>query len=111
GTEAFTAENEPLLRSARVEVVVSSEKELGSLGLFQTNETALAVAKIKANVLPVLHHDEMILMLDDIRDPGNLGTIIRTADWYGIKNIIASPETADFYNPKVVNATMGSFCR
>ncbi|MFN7330850.1 MAG: RNA methyltransferase [Bacteroidota bacterium] len=55
--------------------------------------------------------DEFALLLDDIRDPGNLGTIIRTADWYGVKKIIASEETADFYNPKVVHATMGSFCR
>ena len=51
------------------------------------------------------------LVLDDIRDPGNLGTIIRTADWYGINKIIASSETADFYNPKVISATMGSFTR
>jgi TrmH family RNA methyltransferase len=49
--------------------------------------------------------------LDDIRDPGNLGTIIRTADWYGIGKVVASPETADFYNPKVISATMGSFTR
>jgi TrmH family RNA methyltransferase len=50
-------------------------------------------------------------VLDDIRDPGNLGTMIRTADWYGVKHIIASEESADFYNPKVLSATMGSFCR
>jgi TrmH family RNA methyltransferase len=49
--------------------------------------------------------------LDDIRDPGNLGTIIRTADWYGIKHILASEETVDFYNPKVINSTKGSFTR
>jgi TrmH family RNA methyltransferase len=55
--------------------------------------------------------DEFALVLDDIRDPGNLGTIIRTADWFGIHKIIASEETADFYNPKVIHATMGSFCR
>jgi TrmH family RNA methyltransferase len=55
--------------------------------------------------------NEFCLVLDDLRDPGNLGTIIRTADWYGIRNIIASEETADFYNPKTISATMGSFCR
>ena len=54
---------------------------------------------------------EFIIALDDIRDPGNLGTIIRTADWYGIHTIIASEETADFYNPKVISSTMGSFTR
>jgi TrmH family RNA methyltransferase len=52
-----------------------------------------------------------VLALDDIRDPGNLGTIIRTADWYGIHQIVASSETADFYNAKVISATMGSFTR
>lgn len=111
GTERFTADNQSVLRSSRAEVVVSSEKELDSLGLFQTNEAALAVAKMKGNTSPVLQGDEVVLVLDDIRDPGNLGTIIRTADWYGIKHIIASEDTADLYNPKVISATMGSFCR
>jgi len=111
GTEGFTADNESALRSSGAEVVVSSEKELGSLGLFQTNEAALAVAKMKHNALPVIKDNETLLVLDDIRDPGNLGTIIRTADWYGIKHIIASEDTADFYNPKVISSTMGSFCR
>jgi TrmH family RNA methyltransferase len=62
-------------------------------------------------VLPALAEHEIALILDDIRDPGNLGTIIRTADWYGIRHIIASEDTADVYNPKVISATMGSFCR
>jgi len=55
--------------------------------------------------------DEIILALDEIKDPGNLGTIIRIADWYGIKKIIASNDTVDFYNPKVISATKGSFTR
>jgi len=50
-------------------------------------------------------------MLDDIRDPGNLGTIIRTADWFGIQTIICSEETVDAFNPKVVQASMGSLAR
>jgi TrmH family RNA methyltransferase len=66
---------------------------------------------MKPNSHPVLHGDTFSLMLDDIRDPGNLGTIIRTADWYGIKNIIASEETADVYNGKVIQSSMGSFIR
>jgi TrmH family RNA methyltransferase len=51
------------------------------------------------------------LVLDDIQDPGNFGTIIRTADWFGIKNIICSGNTVELYNPKTVQATMGSLCR
>lgn len=88
-----------------------SAKELGALGGFQTNDSALAVARMKANTAPDLSQEGFALVLDDIRDPGNLGTIIRIADWYGIHQIIASEETADCYNPKVVSATMGSFAR
>ena len=54
-------------------------------------------------------HNQWTLMLDDIQDPGNFGTIIRIADWFGIKNIICSNGTADLYNPKVIQSTMGSF--
>jgi TrmH family RNA methyltransferase len=87
------------------------KKELESLGLFQSNESMLAVARMKPNVPLKPLRGEFILALDDIRDPGNLGTIIRTSDWYGIHKIIASGETADFYNAKVISATMGSFTR
>ena len=55
--------------------------------------------------------DSAMLMLDEIKDPGNLGTIIRTADWFGISDIICSNECVDVYNPKVVQATMGSLAR
>jgi TrmH family RNA methyltransferase len=94
-----------------IEVIEVSEKELESLGEFQSNNGAVAVAKMKANEPLTIKADEFAVMLDDIRDPGNLGTIIRTADWYGINKIIASNETADFYNSKVITSTMGSFTR
>jgi RNA methyltransferase, TrmH family len=93
------------------EVVQVGEKELAGLSEFQTNDSALAVAKMKSNQAPSIPSHEFALVLDDIRDPGNLGTIIRTADWFGISRIVASEETADFYNPKVISATMGSFVR
>jgi TrmH family RNA methyltransferase len=96
---------------AKGEVIQVSENALESLGEFQTNRSALAVARIKPNEKIQTAPGEYALVLDDIRDPGNLGTIIRTADWYGITKIIVSPETADFYNPKVISATMGSFTR
>ena len=54
---------------------------------------------------------ELSLALDGVQDPGNLGTIIRLADWFGIKTIFCSQETADAYNPKVIQATMGSIAR
>ncbi len=61
-------------------------------------------------IISVCKQDK-VLILDDIRDPGNMGTIIRLADWYGIKNIIASIGTVDIYNPKTISSSMGSFSR
>ncbi len=55
--------------------------------------------------------EDLILALDGIQDPGNLGTIIRTCDWFGVHDIVCSPDTADCYNPKVVQATMGALAR
>lgn len=93
------------------EVMEVKEAELEGLGEFQSNNAALAVARMKPNTpLEVAAH-EFALVLDDIRDPGNLGTIIRTADWFGIHQVIASEETADCYSSKVITATMGSFTR
>lgn len=92
-------------------VVETSEQELGKLGMLQSNNSALAVAKMKPNKFLEFNKTEFGLVLADIRDPGNLGTIMRIADWYGLYKIIASAETVDFYNPKVIQASMGSFCR
>ncbi len=107
---------EPFLRDVKLagkvqEVIETSEKELTALGSVDVNTSALAVVQIKPARRPRFDANSFALVLDDIRDPGNLGTIIRTADWYGISTIIASHETADMYSPKVINATMGSFLR
>jgi TrmH family RNA methyltransferase len=99
-----------LLKKAK-EVSTVSVKELEAMSSFQSNETVLAVARMKTMEVPRSTDKEYLLALDDIRDPGNLGTIIRTADWFGIHKIVASLQTADFYNPKTISATMGSFCR
>ncbi len=110
-TEDFIHQHQRQLNASRVEVVAATVGQLTELGSFQTNDAALAVAQIKPNRFLSIDEGEIALVLDSIRDPGNLGTIIRTADWYGVKNIIASEDTADFYNPKVLSASMGSFCR
>ncbi|RAV99678.1 RNA methyltransferase [Pseudochryseolinea flava] len=94
-----------------LEIIAVQENELAGLSEFQTNDAALAVARMKPNTPVKIAPGEFALVLDDIRDPGNLGTIIRTADWFGISKIIASEETADIYNAKVISATMGSFVR
>lgn len=93
------------------EIATASEKELTAAGSVEANNAALAVVRMKKMRDPVFTGDGFVVALDDIRDPGNLGTIIRTADWYGVRQILASPETTDLYNPKVINATMGSFLR
>ena len=101
-------ENHPI---GDVEVIEVMPSDLEAIGSAETNDSVLAVAKTKPNTRPSIGTNEYALILDDIRDPGNLGTIIRTADWYNVRYIIASEETADVYNPKVIRSTMGSFCR
>ncbi|EPR65985.1 RNA methyltransferase, TrmH family [Cyclobacterium qasimii M12-11B] len=110
-TEKYQEENESLLSSFSGTKILLKPKELESLGTFSTNDQALAVAEIKENRSLELEKGQLILALDDIRDPGNLGTIIRIADWYGISKLLLSTNTADIYNPKVLNASMGSFTR
>ena len=93
----------------------SSEAELVRMGTFMTNGAGIAVVEQKEmpTELTILEtaRQNIVLLLDDIRDPGNFGTIIRTADWFGVTHIVASPNTVDFYNPKVITTSMGSFTR
>ncbi|AFL85254.1 rRNA methylase [Belliella baltica DSM 15883] len=110
-TEKFALEHSSMLKKFKGESYLVNQNTLQAAGSFQTNDSALAVAKIKENHLPKISSKDLVLALDDVRDPGNLGTIIRIADWYGIRNIICSNESADFYNPKVLNSSMGSFTR
>ena len=74
---------------------------------------ALAVIRqpAPAKAAPALSPDELVLALDGIRDPGNLGTILRIADWFGIRQVLASEDTVEVFNPKVVQATMGAIFR
>lgn len=110
-TPDFQQKYSSILSDHKTLVETVTLKELEGLGSFQTNDSCLAVAKTKDNVFLSADMQEYALILDDIRDPGNLGTIIRIADWYGVKKIICSPDTTDFYNPKVVAASKGSFTR
>lgn len=88
----------------------TDEDTLSSIGNYERNSAVLAIVKFKPSEVENLN-DNIILALDTIQDPGNFGTIVRTADWFGIKNIICSPTTVDLYNPKVIAASMGSFTR
>ncbi len=112
-TEVFLKEHGNMLnrKHPETEVLVASEQEISALGVFKTNNAALAVAEIPKSEAFSLQPQEYILALDDISDPGNLGTIIRIADWFGIHKIVCSPGTTDCFSPKVVSASMGSFLR
>ncbi len=90
---------------------VITEDELQRISLLQTPNQALALIHYFPEQELKNINNGWSLVLDGIRDPGNMGTIIRLADWFGISNIICSPDCADIYNPKVVQATMGSIMR
>ncbi len=112
-TSAYINKNNILLSDKGLLKVTleATQEELKKAGTLVSNNSVLAVVECQESALPAIRGDELILVLDQVGDPGNLGTIIRVADWYGIKQIICSPDCADFYNPKVIAATMGSFAR
>ncbi len=97
------------------ESIVVGDEKLASLGTFQSNNVGVAIVKQRTSLsseeILTEAKSEHVLVLDDVRDPGNLGTIIRTADWFGITHIVTSETTTDFYNPKTISASMGSFTR
>jgi len=101
--------------SSNTEVIEVSEEELRKVSFLQHPQQVLAVFKqataLKGYSINDFNADELSLALDGVQDPGNLGTIIRIADWFGITHIYCSEDTADVYNPKVVQATMGSIAR
>jgi TrmH family RNA methyltransferase len=91
------------------------EEDLVKIGTLQTNNAGIAVVRQKKEE-PIEKFvteakTNFVLALSDVRDPGNFGTIIRIADWFGVTHIVASETTTDFYNPKTVAASMGSFTR
>lgn len=110
-TEEFHKENAPAIDHQRTPVEIASVADLERAGTLESNNAALAVVRTKENRPLLAGPGELALILDDIRDPGNLGTILRIADWYGIRKIICSETTADIYNPKVISASKGSFTR
>jgi len=88
---------------------IISDKELKSISEFSSPNQIIGVFKIP--IIDSPKNTGFSLVLDDINDPGNLGTIIRLCDWFGIEQIVCSPNTVDCYNPKVVQASMGSLSR
>ncbi|MEP5612416.1 MAG: RNA methyltransferase [Cyclobacteriaceae bacterium] len=108
-TQEFYGTNEGYLKNLDTHIV--SEKVLEDTGTFKTNSTCLAVARSKEQPIGDIDLTKQIFVLDGVSDPGNLGTIIRTLDWFGFGQLVCSLDSAEFYNPKVINSTMGSFAK
>mgnify|MGYP000842259898 CR=1 FL=1 len=94
------------------DVTTVSPKEMERLSLLKTPSDSLALVEIPRRRLdPAKLRRSLVLALDDVQNPGNLGTIVRLADWFGIADIVCSEASADCFNPKVVQATMGAILR
>lgn len=114
-TEAYFHTVDSGLLKAVEQVEIVSQAELERLSLLRSPRDAVAVFRRFSDALPAdvqrFPATSLCLALDDVQDPGNLGTILRVADWFGIEHVFASPGTADVYAPKVVQATMGAVGR
>lgn len=108
----ISAHEQTLDASAHSVLTCVSDDELSSISFLQTPNQVLAVAeKPKVDDAPPMFPGRITLLLDTIQDPGNMGTILRTADWFGIDQVICSRDSVDIFNPKVVQATMGAVFR
>ncbi len=110
-TKTFISENEKDCKKA-AEIIVVEQAEIKKASLLQNPQNCLAICYIPDKLLfPSILNNNLSVYLDDIQDPGNLGTIIRICDWFNIEYLFCSPNTVDLWNPKVIQASMGSFSR
>ncbi|BBN82357.1 RNA methyltransferase [Pseudoalteromonas sp. A25] len=103
----FISEHRPQLQN--IDYVEADADSLTKASTLTSNNAAIAI--VKSPEPQPIDESTIVLALDGVSDPGNLGTIIRVADWYGLKQIVVSEDCADHLNPKVISATMGSFVR
>lgn len=108
-TQAWLSENEHFL-SKHIACNCVSESELSKASLMETPQQVIGVFHKQIAALPNAHtlRTELCLALDTVQDPGNMGTIVRLARWFGINHIVCSPDCVDVYSPKVVQSTMGA---
>ena len=99
-----------LTKKSGSDIFIVNKEEMGRISALSSPGLVMAIMDLPSK-LPVESFPGITLLLDSIQDPGNLGTIIRTADWFGIRNIICGEGCADCYNPKVIQSTMGSIFR
>ena len=112
-TDAWLKENSDFILPFKEYVLQSDSRGIEIISSFNSLPQVIAVLKKpeENKKIPVLEKDKLYLLLDDIQDPGNMGTIIRTCDWFGVYDIFASKNTVDIYGPKVVQSAMGSLSR
>lgn len=110
--ELFFVQKPSWLVDDGIDALEISEAELKKISSLSTPNNVLAIVEMpEVRLSKTIYTQELVLAFEDIRDPGNLGTIIRTADWFGIKTIFCSNESVDCFNQKVVQSTMGSITR
>nr|WP_320023306.1 RNA methyltransferase [uncultured Draconibacterium sp.] len=110
-TDQFTTRF-PITQSAAERIIETDAKEIKKVSLLQHPQNSLAVCEIpKKPDFPKSLTEDLSIYLDGIQDPGNMGTIVRICDWYGIQHVFCSPDSVNLYNPKVIQASMGSFNR
>ena len=112
GTERWALENAPLLTPFYEKFNSVTEDDLKKVGTLVTPNQVLAIAQIpEAGSWPSLDSVQLALYLDGLQDPGNMGTILRIADWFGIGQVFCAPDTVDAFSPKVVQSGMGACLR
>ncbi len=109
-TESWVSSHEGILKGREKLIVQTDDKELERISFHPAPNQVLAVFT-KPVFDSKMEIKGMTLLLDTIQDPGNLGTILRTADWFGVSRIVCSMDTVDIFNPKVVQSAMGSLIR
>lgn len=110
-SDSFAATHKAALAGCTVPITTCCAEALTAAGSLVSNRDAIAVARIPAARIPQIQPGQWVLALDRINDPGNLGTLLRIADWYGIRQLVCTEDTVELYNPKVISASMGSFLR
>lgn len=111
-TADYIHNHSQILSNYLFKITEITQEELKKISLLTSPNQVLAISKIiDAKLETDLLKSTTTLFLDDIRDPGNLGTIIRIADWFGIKQVICSPNSTEVYNPKTLQASMGAILR
>ena len=110
-TDSFLNNHHSLKKNAKL-IFEVSEQNIRELSLLKNPQNSIALCRLPDQErLPDKIDSDLTVYLDDIQDPGNLGTIIRICDWFGLQVLFCSSNTADMFNPKVIQASMGSFCR